>query len=213
MRRRYSVAIVSLMAILVLTAAAAARGQQQRAAAGPALLKPERDPNQPIDEEYTKKIREYTTETFFSSSLVDYLPASKTVPTPKVVLGDVAGAPGKLPYSHEVYQYMRLLEKASPRVKVFSIGTTEEGRKFCAYLGNAAIPDTEKLMKFTELVGKPEDAIKPICEFQASLKEDLGTKEALRLFAEDELSTAKWLWESCAILNGLKTDASADASM
>ncbi|MDO8433431.1 MAG: hypothetical protein Q7S58_13585 [Candidatus Binatus sp.] len=92
-------------------------------------------------------------------------------------------------------------------------GTTEDGRKFCAYLGNASIPDTEKLLKFTELVGKPEDAIKPICEFQASLKEDLGTKEALRLFAEDELSTAKWLWESCAILNGLKTDASATASM
>ena len=54
------------------------------------------------------------------------------MPTPKVVLGDVAGAPGKLPYSHEVYQYMRLLEKASPRVKVFSIGTTEEGREMIA---------------------------------------------------------------------------------
>src|SRR6202171_1968947 len=91
-----------------------------------------RDPKQPIDEEYTKKIREYTTETFFSSPLVDYLPASKTVPTPKVVLGDVAGAPGKLPYSHEVYQYMRMLEKASPRVKVFSIGATEEGREMIA---------------------------------------------------------------------------------
>ena len=91
-------------------------------------------------------------------------------------------------------------------------GTTEEGRKFCAYLGNAAIPDTEKLLKFTQLVGKPEDAIKPICEFQASLKEDLGTKEALRLFAEDELSTAKWLWESCAALNAPKKEA-ASASM
>ena len=91
-------------------------------------------------------------------------------------------------------------------------GSTDEGRKFCAYLGNAAIPDTEKLLKFTQLVGKPEDAIKPICEFQASLKEDLGTKEALRLFAEDELSTAKWLWESCAALNAPKKEA-ASASM
>ena len=60
--------------------------------------KPGRDPKQPIDEEYTKKIKEYTTETFFLSPLVDYLPASKTVPTPKAVLGDIAGAPGKLPY-------------------------------------------------------------------------------------------------------------------
>ena len=58
-----------------------------------------RDPKQPIDEDYTKKIKEYTTEPFFLSPLVDYLPASKTVPTPKAVLGDVAGAPGKLPYT------------------------------------------------------------------------------------------------------------------
>jgi hypothetical protein len=97
-----------------------------------AQVRPGRAPNQPIDEEYTRKIREYTTEPFFLSPLVDYLPASKTVPTPKTVLGDVAGAPGKLPYSHEVYRYMRMLEKASPRVKVFSIGTTEEGREMIA---------------------------------------------------------------------------------
>jgi hypothetical protein len=93
---------------------------------------PGRDPKQPIDEEYTKKIHEYTTEPYFTSPLVDYLPASKTVPTPKVVLGDVAGAPGILPYSKQVYEYMRMLEKASPRVKVFSIGTTEEGREMIA---------------------------------------------------------------------------------
>ena len=97
-----------------------------------ATAKPGRDPNQPIDEEYTKKIKEYTTETFFSSPLVDYLPASKSVPTPKAVLGDIAGAPGKLPYSKEVYEYMRLLAKSTPRVKVFSIGTTEEGREMIA---------------------------------------------------------------------------------
>ena len=91
-----------------------------------------RDPKVAIDEEYTKKIKEYTTQPFFTSPLVDYLPASKTVPTPKAVLGDVAGAPGKLPYAEEVYQYMRMLEKASPRVKVYSIGQTEEGREMIA---------------------------------------------------------------------------------
>src|SRR5205807_1029445 len=93
---------------------------------------PARDPKQPIDEEYTRKIREYTTQPFFSSPLVDYLPASKTIPTPKVVLGDVAGAPGILPYSKQVYEYMRMLEKASPRVKVYSIGRSEEGREMIA---------------------------------------------------------------------------------
>ena len=97
-----------------------------------ANAKPGRAANQPVDEEYTRKIKEYTTEPFFLSPLVDYLPASSTVPTPKAVLGDIAGAPTKLPYSKEVYAYMRMLEKASPRVKVFSIGTTEEGREMIA---------------------------------------------------------------------------------
>jgi hypothetical protein len=102
------------------------------ATAQPSPLRPGRDPRQPIDEEYTRKIREYTTEPFFLSPLVDYLPASRSVPTPKVVLGDIAGAPNKLPYSHEVYDYMRRLERATPRVRVFSIGTTEEGREMIA---------------------------------------------------------------------------------
>jgi hypothetical protein len=93
---------------------------------------PGRDPKQPVDEAYTAKIKKYTTEPFFTSPLVDYLPASKTVPTPEVVLGDVAGAPGILPYAEDVHKYMRLLEKATPRVKVFSIGTTEEGREMIA---------------------------------------------------------------------------------
>src|SRR5438874_2062219 len=83
---------------------------------GPALVKPGRDPNQAVDSEYTKKIHEYTTESFFLSPLVDYLPASSTVPTPKAVLGDIAGARNNLPYSKEVYEYMRLLAKSTPRV-------------------------------------------------------------------------------------------------
>ncbi len=93
---------------------------------------PGRSPSQPVDEAYTKKILEYTTEPFFLSPLVNYLPASKTVPTPTVVLGDIAGAPGKLPYSTEVYDYMRRLAKASPRVRVYSIGRTEENREMIA---------------------------------------------------------------------------------
>src|SRR5712692_5509334 len=93
---------------------------------------PGRDPKQPINEEYTRKIQEYTTQANFTSPLVNYLPASKTVPAPDAVLGNIAGAPGILPYSQQVYQYMRMLEKASPRVKVFSIGHTEEGREMIA---------------------------------------------------------------------------------
>jgi zinc carboxypeptidase len=98
----------------------------------PAQIKPGRNPNQPVDQEYTDKIKEYTTAPYFNSPLTDYLPASPNVPTPKAVLGDVAGAPGKLPYAEDVYKYMRMLEKATPRVKVYSIGTTEEGREMIA---------------------------------------------------------------------------------
>jgi hypothetical protein len=100
--------------------------------AGQSPVVPGRSPGQPIDEEYTKKILEYTTEKFFLSPLVDYLPASRTVPTPSAVLGDIAGAPGKLPYSTEVYDYMRRLAAASPRVRVYSIGRTEENREMIA---------------------------------------------------------------------------------
>ncbi|MEO7996834.1 MAG: M14 family zinc carboxypeptidase, partial [Gemmatimonadaceae bacterium] len=64
--------------------------------------------------------------------LIDYMPASKTVPTPMATLGDIAGAKNKLPYSKEVYEYMRLLAKSTPRARVFSIGTTEEGREMIA---------------------------------------------------------------------------------
>ncbi|MBI3569030.1 MAG: hypothetical protein HY084_12610 [Gemmatimonadetes bacterium] len=124
--RRSAVSFARLASLLALAAAPlVAQGD-------PSAAKPGRASDQPIDQEYTKKILEYTTEKFFLSPLVDYLPASKTVPTPKAVLGDIAGAPTKLPYSHEVYAYMRLLAKASPRVKVVSIGTTEEGREMIA---------------------------------------------------------------------------------
>ena len=132
---RLLLAILACALFLTPVAAQQSRGQRT----GDALTKedlvnarPGRDPNQPIDEEYTRKIKEHTTETFFLSPLVDYLPASKTVPTPKAVLGDIAGAAGKLPYTKEVYDYMRLLAKSTPRVKVYSIGTTEEGREMIA---------------------------------------------------------------------------------
>jgi hypothetical protein len=79
--------------------------------------------------------------------------------------------------------------------------TTEEGRKFKEYLGNPSVPDNEKLLRFTKSVGDPKEAIKPICDFAALIKEDIQTKEALRLFSEDELSSTSWVWDSCAALN------------
>lgn len=91
-----------------------------------------RDPNQPVDQAYTAQIGKFTTDPAFNSPLTDYLPASPTVPTPLKVLGHIAGAADWLPYSADVYHYFRALEAASPRVKVFSIGRTEEGREMIA---------------------------------------------------------------------------------
>jgi hypothetical protein len=91
-----------------------------------------RDPAQPIDQQYTDLIHKYTTDPSFISPLVDYLPASKTVPTPAKALGDVAGAPDMLPYAEDVYKYFRTLESTSPCVKVVTIGHSEEGREMIA---------------------------------------------------------------------------------
>jgi hypothetical protein len=100
-----------------------------------------RDPHQAIDQQYTAKIQQYTTGSDFTSPLVNYLPASSTVPTPMKVLGDVAGAPDMLPYAEDVYKYFRMLAASSPRVKVVTIGHTEEGREMIA----AAVADEDLL--------------------------------------------------------------------
>src|SRR5579862_2530090 len=84
------------------------------------------------DAEYTKKIKEFTTESFFSTELVDHLPLSSCVPAPDAFLHHIVGAPDVLDYTKDINAYFRLLASKSPRVKVFSIGTSEEGREMLA---------------------------------------------------------------------------------
>jgi hypothetical protein len=90
--------------------------------AGPSLA-------QRNDEEYTAQIRKFTTEPFFLTPLVDHLPAHATVPTPLKVLGHIVGAADVLSYPEEIYRYMRAVDDASDRVRVFNMGYTEEGRE------------------------------------------------------------------------------------
>jgi hypothetical protein len=108
--------------LLALTLPAA----DKKAAKAPAVTAPVPQKN---DEGYSAKIHEYTTEKFFLTELVDHLPASDTVPTPEKVLGYAIGTPNKLTYTKDIYRYFRELEKASKRVKVFTIGKSEEGRE------------------------------------------------------------------------------------
>src|SRR5260370_13683615 len=45
--------------------------------------------------EYTKKIKEFTTESFFSTELVDHLPLSSCVPPPDASLHHIVGEIGR----------------------------------------------------------------------------------------------------------------------
>ncbi len=84
------------------------------------------------DADYTRQIKQFTTGPEFITEMVDHLPASAKVPTPLKFFGYIAGAEGHLTYSEDVNRYMRALEATSPRVKVFSIGKSEEGREMIA---------------------------------------------------------------------------------
>src|SRR5262245_32232807 len=76
-----------------------------------------------------EEIASATTEARFLSPWVAYLPASSSVPSPRAFLHRIPGAPGELVHSSQAYAYSRALAAASPRVKVFTIGRSEEGRE------------------------------------------------------------------------------------
>jgi hypothetical protein len=100
-------------------------------------------PALPVDVDYSAKIREYTTEPFFLTELVDHLPASDSVPTPRKALGYVIGTPEKLTYTKDINAYFQALAAASPRVKVWPIGKSEGGREMMI----AAISSEENLAR------------------------------------------------------------------
>ncbi len=101
------------------------------------------------DAEYTAKIRELTPvdpKWKFTTELVDHLPASKTVPTPLKVLGYVPGTIGRLSRTEDLNKYFRAVEAASPRVKVFSLGMSEEGREMII----AAVADENTIKRLDD---------------------------------------------------------------
>jgi hypothetical protein len=88
-----------------------------------------RDPAQTQDEDFAKAVKEWTTAPNFTSPLVDHLPKVAGVPSPKDVLGYHVGAPGKLTYYADALKYYRALAAATPRVKVETIGKSDEDRE------------------------------------------------------------------------------------
>jgi hypothetical protein len=88
-----------------------------------------RDPAQAQDPTYAQAIKEWLANPRHSSPLVDHLPLVPGIPTPRDVLGYHVGAPRILTYYEKQLAYYRALEKASPRVKVETIGRSDEGRE------------------------------------------------------------------------------------
>jgi len=84
---------------------------------------------QAMDEDFARSVKEWTTKPEFLSPLVDHLPKVAGIPSPKDVLGYHIGHPKKLTYTADAYRYYRELAAKSPRVKVISIGKTDEGRE------------------------------------------------------------------------------------
>ena len=88
-----------------------------------------RDPAQAQDEDFAKLVKEWTTQPYFISPLVDHLPKVPGIPTPKDVLGYHIGAPAKLTYYADILKYYRALAAATPRVKIETIGKSDEDRE------------------------------------------------------------------------------------
>src|SRR4051794_32968610 len=88
-----------------------------------------RDPAQQQDADFEKSVKECTGPAYFGSPLVDHLPVVKGIPTPKDVLGYHVGAPYKLTYYADILKYYRALAAATPRVRVETIGKSDEGRE------------------------------------------------------------------------------------
>jgi hypothetical protein len=83
---------------------------------------------QAMDPVFAEHQKAWTTKPEFSSPLVDHLPLSTTVPTPRAVLGHDIGAPRVLDHYADILGYYRALAAKSPRVRIVETGKTEEGR-------------------------------------------------------------------------------------
>src|SRR5262245_20015149 len=121
--------------------------------------KPAGTPAQKLDDTYTKKILDGTPDKRILTELVDHmpLPADPKVPSPLKVLGYIPGENGNLTYSKDVYAYLDALQAASPRVKCWSIGKTEEGRdtRACALADEATIKSLDKYKQITAQLTDP----------------------------------------------------------
>ena len=105
----------------------------------------------------TEAIAKATTEPRFLSPWVASVPASSKVPSPEKFFGRIMGAPGELANSEQSQAYLRALAEASPRVKFFTIGKSEEGRDIdmVAIADEAGIKNLEQIKSATATLADP----------------------------------------------------------
>jgi hypothetical protein len=134
-----------------------------------------------------------TTDPHYVSPWVSYVPQSATVPSPEKFLGRIMGAPGELLGTEKTYAYARALAAASPRVRVLTIGRSEEGRDIVmiAIADEAGIRDLDRLKATTAALADPRRTDQPAAEkliatsrpiyyFNAALHSDeTGSTEAV----------------------------------
>jgi Zinc carboxypeptidase len=140
-----------------------------------------------------EEIARATTETRFVSPWVAYLPASAGTVSPRAFLHRIPGAPGELVNSTTAYAYCRALAASSPRVRLFTIGRSEEGRDIVllAIADEAGIRDLERLKAATAALADPRRTdtaaaeatvatARPIYYFNAGLHSDeTGSTESV----------------------------------
>jgi Zinc carboxypeptidase len=141
----------------------------------------------------TEAIASATTDPHFISPSVSYVPQSDKVPSPDKFFGRIMGAPGELAGTEKSYAYARALAGASPRVRVFTIGHSEEGREILmiAVSDEAGIRDLDRIKAATAALADPRRTDKaaaekliadarPIYYFNAALHSDeTGSTEAM----------------------------------
>jgi hypothetical protein len=138
-------------------------------------------------------IAKATTDPHFLSPWVSYLPQSLSVVSPQKFLDRIPGAPGELVDSAKAYAYCRALAASSPRVRVFTIGRSEEGREILmlAIADESGIRGLDRLKAATAALADPRRTdqaaaekliatARPIYYFNAALHSDeTGSTEAM----------------------------------
>jgi hypothetical protein len=97
--------------------------------------------------------------------------------------------------------HARVLERRAREIggELHSLAT-EHGSRLIQVLASPEISDLDKLIGVVNFIPEPRQAAAPIAEFASLLKIDVESRQALRLIADDEMSSASWLREACVEL-------------